>query len=75
MICLICRQTETVDGLTSVAFESGDFDLIIKSVPARTCPSCADVYVEETVAVRLLEIARQRYEAGKVDTTCEYSTF
>jgi len=57
MICLICRQAETVDGLTSVHFERGEVRVVVKDVPARVCPSCGEVYVEEDVAVRLLRDA------------------
>ena len=73
MICLICRQAEIVDGFTCVAFERVEFKLSVSGVPARVCPSCGEVYVEETIAVRLLNIVRQRYEAG-IDTQAEYST-
>ena len=72
MICLICRQAETVDGLTLVAFERGEFRWIVKGVPARVCPSCGEAYVEESIAVRLLTIARQKYEVGIVDAQAEY---
>jgi YgiT-type zinc finger domain-containing protein len=73
MTCLICRQAEIVDGFTFVAFERGEFKLIVKGVPARVCPSCGEAYVEEATAARLLTIARQRDEAGSVDTQSEYS--
>jgi YgiT-type zinc finger domain-containing protein len=74
MICLICRQAETVDGLTSVAFERGEFRLIVNNVPAHVCPSCGEAYVEEAIAEQLLSFAGQRSEAGMFDTQCEYST-
>lgn len=73
MICLICGQAEIADGFTFVAFERGEFKLIVNSVPASTCPSCGEAYVEEAIAVRLLNIARQQYEAGIRDTQSEYS--
>jgi YgiT-type zinc finger domain-containing protein len=57
MICLICRQAETLDGLTSVHFERGEMRLVVNHVPARLCPSCGEAYVEEQVAVRLLREA------------------
>ena len=72
MICLICRQTEIVDGVTLVVFERGEFKLIVKSVPARVCPGCGEAYVEEAIAVKLLNSARQKYEAGITDTQSEY---
>jgi YgiT-type zinc finger domain-containing protein len=73
MICVVCRQAETVHGLTTVHFERGEFRLLVKSVPAQTCPSCDETYVEEEVAKQLLLIAGQISEFGILDTQCEYS--
>lgn len=73
MICLVCRQTEVVDELTLIAFKRGDFTWIVNRVPARICPGCGEAYVEEAIAVRLLNSARERCEAGIVDTETEYS--
>jgi len=64
MICLICRQAETVDGLTSVHFERGEMRLVVNDVPARVCPSCGEAYVDEDVAVRLLQITVEVSDAG-----------
>ena len=72
MKCIICRQAETIDGLTSVLFERGEFRLVVKSVPARVCPSCGEAYVEEDVAVRLLRDAEEMSRAGMLDVVCEY---
>ena len=72
MICLICRQSETVDGFTSVLFERGEFRLVVQSVPARVCPSCGEAYVEEDVAARLLRDAEQISKAGILDVVCEF---
>ena len=74
MICVICRQAETADGFTIVAFERGEFKLIVKGVPARVCPGCGEAFLAKAVAERLLSFARQRTEAGILDTRCEYST-
>ena len=63
--CLICRQAETVDGFTSVTLERDEIKLVVNSVPARVCPSCGEAYVDENVAVRLLERAEQMIEAGE----------
>ena len=74
MICLICRQAETVDGLTLVTFERGEFRLLVTRVPARVCPSCGEAYLDQAVAEHLLQIARQKSEAGILDSQYEYST-
>jgi YgiT-type zinc finger domain-containing protein len=73
MICLICRQTETVDGLTSVYFERGEMRLIVNHVPARICPSCGDAYVVEQVAMRLLQVAEELSAAGEMNSEVEYN--
>ena len=72
MICLICRQAETVDAFTSVTFERGEMRLVVNNVPARVCPSCGEAYVEEDVAVRLLWDAEKMSAAGEMDAVIEY---
>jgi YgiT-type zinc finger domain-containing protein len=74
MICVICRQAESVDGLTLVTFSRGEFRLVVNRVPARVCPSCGDAYVEEEVAVRLLQRAEELYEEGSSESHAEYET-
>ena len=73
MICLICRQAETVDGLTSVHIERGEMRLVVNHVPARVCPSCGEAYVEELVAVQLLREAEAMSAAGEMDGEVEYN--
>ena len=74
MICVICRQAEIIDGLTSVHFQRGERHLTIKSVPARICPGCDEAYVEQEVAVQLLLRAEELYEEGNSDVYAEYKT-
>ena len=72
MKCLICRQAETVDRLTSVTFERDEMRLVVNHVPARVCPSCGEAYVNEDVAVRLLREAEEMSAAGVMDEVIEY---
>ena len=72
MLCLICRQAETVDGLTSLHFERGEMRLLVNNVPARVCPSCGEAYVEEQVAVSLLREAEAMSAAGELDGVRDY---
>jgi len=74
MICLICRQVEIVETLTSVSLQRGEMHLMINNVPARVCPSCGEAYVDEEVAVRLLQSAEEIDQAGMLDTHYEYKT-
>ena len=73
MICLICRQAETADGLTSVEFTRGETRLVVRSVPARICPGCGEAYVHEDVVVRLLRDAVKISEAGSKEDVIEYN--
>lgn len=72
MICLICRQTAIRDGFASVKFERGEMHLMINNVPARICPSCGEAYVGEDVAKRLLHMAMEMSEMGRLEAHCEY---
>lgn len=74
MICLICRQAEIIEGLTSVSFQRREMNLIINSVPARVCPSCGEAYVDEDIASRLLRITEEMSEAGVLHAHCEFHT-
>jgi YgiT-type zinc finger domain-containing protein len=72
MICLICRQSETVDGFTVVFFERGEFRLVVQSVPASLCRGCGEAYVVEDVAARLLRDAEEISKTGILDAVREY---
>jgi YgiT-type zinc finger domain-containing protein len=73
MICLICRQTEIIDGYTSVKFARGEFQLTVTGVPAHICPSCGEAYVDENLAVRLLRDADEVSKTGILDDVIEYN--
>ena len=72
MICLICRQAETANGLTSISFERGEVRLVVNGVPARVCPNCNEAYVGEAVAAQLLLSAKKMSEAGMLQEVVEY---
>jgi YgiT-type zinc finger domain-containing protein len=72
MICLICRQADVISSLTSVTFERGEMRLLIDKVPASVCPSCGEAYVDEDVAVQLLQDAEEMSVAGVMDDVMEY---
>jgi len=74
MNCLICRQAELIDGVTSVTFERGEMKFVIDNVPVLICPSCGDASVEEGVAVRLLQGAEQLSAAGELNDVREYES-
>ena len=73
MNCLICRQAELADGLTSVIFERDEMRLVVNHVPARICPSCGEAYVDEDVAVQLLQNVEEMSKAGEMDGVLEFN--
>jgi YgiT-type zinc finger domain-containing protein len=73
MICLICRQAEVLDSLTSVSFQRGEMYLTVKDVPARLCQSCGEAYVDEAVARRLLQSVEEMYKAGRLEEAMDYA--
>ena len=73
MICLICRQADVIPKFTSVTFERGEMRLVISNVPANVCPSCEEAYVDEDVALRLLQDAEDMSTAGLMDDVMEYN--
>ena len=72
MICVMCRQAETLDGLTSVRFERDEMRLTVHNVPGQICPHCTEAYLEEEVAVHLLRQAGSFSEAGILDAESDY---
>jgi YgiT-type zinc finger domain-containing protein len=73
MICLLCRQIETADGLTSVAFARGEMTLLVNHVPAQICPGCGEAYVDDVIAVELLRQAETMFAAGELEDVIEYN--
>jgi YgiT-type zinc finger domain-containing protein len=74
MNCLICRQAELVNGVTSVHLERDEMQFVITHVPARVCPDCGEAYVEQQVAEALLLQAVEISETGVLEGVFEYNT-
>lgn len=64
MKCVICREGETVQGVTTVTLERGDATLVFKSVPALICDNCGEVYLEDEVASQLLAKTQEAARNG-----------
>ncbi len=72
MNCLICRQAEIVDGLTSITFERDEFRFTITHVPAQICPSCGEAVLDEDAALRLLAKAEDLVVQGIQEASLVY---
>ena len=73
MICLLCRQAETVDGFTSAAIERDETRLVVRQIPARVCPSCGEAYMDEDVAVALLRELDELTATGIMETVVQFA--
>lgn len=72
MTCLICRQAQIRNGFMLVHLQRGEIHLRIRNVPALVCLSCGEAYLEEEVAVRLLNSAEDSFKAGMLNAQYEY---
>jgi YgiT-type zinc finger domain-containing protein len=64
MKCLVCKQSEVYPGMTTVTLERGEFNLVLKNVPALICPECGEAYTDEETASSILEMATGMEEEG-----------
>ena len=72
MICLICRQAETIAALVSVSFKRGEMKLTVNNVPALQCSACEEAYLDEKDTIQLLSYAEEIFAGGIMDIVCEY---
>lgn len=64
MKCVICRQGETHEGLTTVTLERGPTVVVFRGVTAQVCNNCGEAYVDEDVTARLLKEAEEAARTG-----------
>ncbi|MCX6344818.1 MAG: type II toxin-antitoxin system MqsA family antitoxin [Armatimonadetes bacterium] len=72
MKCVICKNSETEPGTTTVTLERGAMTLVIKGVPAQVCTNCGEAYVDEKTTRELLETAETEAHAGAQVEVREY---
>ena len=64
MKCLVCKEFETEDGMTTITLVRDNFTMVIKKVPARVCPNCGEAYVDRKVTADLLRTAEDMAQRG-----------
>jgi YgiT-type zinc finger domain-containing protein len=57
MNCIVCRNSDTRPGTTTVTFHRDGRTLVVNEVPAEVCENCGEAYVAEDVTAELLRIA------------------
>lgn len=64
MKCVICKQGDTRDGVTTVTLQRGPTTIVFRGVPALICENCGEAYVGEGVTRQLLELAEDAARSG-----------
>ena len=64
MKCVVCRQSETEPGTTTVTLERGGLTLVVKNVPAQICPNCGEDYADRETTAQLLSTAEKMAKSG-----------
>jgi len=47
MKCVICKNGETKNGLTSISLQRADAIIVVKNIPAEICENCGESYISE----------------------------
>ena len=64
MKCVQCHEGETIDGVTTVAFEKDGIAFLFRHVPAMVCPVCGEEYLAEEIQDRLTAITDRCLQPG-----------
>lgn len=72
MKCVICKQGNTEQGLTSITMEREGMLLIVKRVPAEVCCNCGESYVSSEVTQAILKIANMALSKGVQVEICSF---
>ena len=64
MICVYCKTGDPTSGRTTVTFDREGVTIVIRNVPARTCPQCGEQYFDADTTDRLLEMTQEATRAG-----------
>jgi YgiT-type zinc finger domain-containing protein len=59
MKCVICKNGETKNGLTSVSFQRKEVIIVVKNIPAEICENCGESYLSEEISAKVLQEAEQ----------------
>ncbi len=64
MKCLICREGETGQGITTVTLERDKSAIIIRGVPADVCENCGEYYLDDETARKVYDLAESAVQRG-----------
>jgi YgiT-type zinc finger domain-containing protein len=64
MKCTICGVGKISPGTTTVTLERGGTVVVVRNVPAETCDSCGEYYLEGEIVDRLMDSAERAFKSG-----------
>jgi len=64
MECVICKNGNTFDGITTIILEKDNSVIVIKDVPAKICENCGHYYLNEESASKVLAFAQETARKG-----------
>lgn len=64
MVCVICRNGNTVDEFVTFTLERDNMIIIFKNVPVLVCENCGDFYLSSETTTMLLERASEVVDKG-----------
>ena len=73
MICLVCRNAQTLSGHISINFERDEFTAVINRIPAQVCPACGEAYLDEDVTEEVLNQAEKLSHEGMPQIVQDYA--
>ena len=74
MICVVCRESHTVSGFSSISFARDEFRAVVHQVPAQVCPACGESFLDEATTIDLLKRVEQILEEGVLDVVHDYAS-
>jgi YgiT-type zinc finger domain-containing protein len=73
MKCVICKQGQTHNGMTTVTLGRGQTTVVIKDVPAEICENCGEYYLSEEVTEKVQALAEQAVQHGAEIAVLRYA--
>jgi len=71
---MICHQSVTRPGTTTVTFSRDGFTLVVQRVPAEVCENCGEAYVDQATTEELLRLARDLRQPRTAVVVRDYNT-
>jgi YgiT-type zinc finger domain-containing protein len=64
MKCVICKNGDTEEGLTTIILEKNNSTVIFKKVPAMVCDNCGEKYLDGIITKNILKNANNIVNSG-----------